>query len=97
MPPLRSRREDLPILINHFLQKANITHFKSVDTIPEPVLDALSRQSGLRFELVGSPSIPEFEKQLLAGEFDFACLIAGHYQAGLVGKIHVVAAARGKQ
>ncbi len=25
-----------------------------------------------------------------AGEFDFACLIAGHYQAGMVGKIKVV-------
>lgn len=24
-----------------------------------------------------------------AGEFDFACLIAGHYQAGMVGKIQV--------
>ena len=41
VPPLRSRKEDLPILINHFLQKANIAHFKSVDTIPEAVLDAL--------------------------------------------------------
>jgi uncharacterized cupredoxin-like copper-binding protein len=28
-----------------------------------------------------------------AGEFDFACLIAGHYQAGMVGKIEVVASA----
>jgi uncharacterized cupredoxin-like copper-binding protein len=26
-----------------------------------------------------------------AGEFDFACLIAGHYQAGMVGKITVLA------
>lgn len=26
-----------------------------------------------------------------AGEFDFACLIAGHYQAGMVGKINVAA------
>lgn len=26
-----------------------------------------------------------------AGEFDFACLIAGHYQAGMVGKINVIA------
>jgi uncharacterized cupredoxin-like copper-binding protein len=25
-----------------------------------------------------------------AGEFDFACLIAGHYQAGMVGKIKVL-------
>jgi uncharacterized cupredoxin-like copper-binding protein len=29
-----------------------------------------------------------------AGEFDFACLIAGHYQAGMVGKITVAAASR---
>lgn len=27
-----------------------------------------------------------------AGDFDFACLIAGHYQAGMVGKIKVIAA-----
>jgi uncharacterized cupredoxin-like copper-binding protein len=26
-----------------------------------------------------------------AGEFDFACLIAGHYQAGMVGKVRVAA------
>ncbi len=25
-----------------------------------------------------------------AGDFDFACLIAGHYQAGMVGKIKVI-------
>ncbi len=29
-----------------------------------------------------------------AGEFDFACLIAGHYQAGMVGKISVAAPSR---
>ncbi len=28
-----------------------------------------------------------------AGEFDFACLIAGHYEAGMVGKVKVAAAA----
>ena len=26
-----------------------------------------------------------------AGEFEFACLIAGHYQAGMIGKIRVLA------
>jgi len=31
-----------------------------------------------------------------AGEFDFACLIAGHYQAGMVGRIKVVAATGGR-
>jgi uncharacterized cupredoxin-like copper-binding protein len=29
------------------------------------------------------------------GDFDFACLIPGHYQAGMVGKIKVAAAANG--
>ena len=29
-----------------------------------------------------------------AGEFDFACLISGHYQAGMMGKVRVLAAAR---
>ena len=32
-----------------------------------------------------------------AGDFEFACLIAGHYQAGMVGKIKVVAAASDKR
>ena len=35
-----------------------------------------------------SPLIWTFNR---AGEFDFACLIAGHYQSGMVGKIRVVA------
>jgi uncharacterized cupredoxin-like copper-binding protein len=26
-----------------------------------------------------------------AGEFDFACLIPGHYQAGMIGKVRVIA------
>ena len=31
-----------------------------------------------------------------AGDFDFACLIPGHYQAGMVGKIKVTATGAGK-
>ncbi|UUX97796.1 cupredoxin family protein [Aquabacterium sp. J223] len=30
-----------------------------------------------------------------AGEFEFACLIAGHYQAGMVGTINVLAGGKG--
>jgi uncharacterized cupredoxin-like copper-binding protein len=30
-----------------------------------------------------------------AGNFDFACLVAGHYQAGMVGRIAVLAAGKG--
>lgn len=32
-----------------------------------------------------------------AGNFNFACLIAGHYQAGMVGTVTVLASAAGKQ
>ena len=32
-----------------------------------------------------------------AGDFDFACLIAGHYAAGMVGKVKVVATTTGKK
>jgi uncharacterized cupredoxin-like copper-binding protein len=31
------------------------------------------------------------------GDFDFACLIAGHYQAGMVGRIKVAVAGSGQQ
>jgi uncharacterized cupredoxin-like copper-binding protein len=43
--------------------------------------------------------VPSGEQEILVwtfnqpGQFDFACLIAGHYQAGMVGKITVVAKA----
>ena len=32
-----------------------------------------------------------------AGDFDFACLIAGHYQAGMVGKVRVTPAKGAKK
>jgi uncharacterized cupredoxin-like copper-binding protein len=32
-----------------------------------------------------------------AGDFDFACLMAGHYQAGMVGKIKVIASKGNKR
>ena len=49
-----------------------------IQAIWQPVLDAIEKQSGLHFELVGSPDIPGFEKQFLAGEFDFAYMNPYH-------------------
>ena len=34
LPPLRNRRNDIPLLANHFLKKHNARHGKSIDTIP---------------------------------------------------------------
>lgn len=44
-----------------------------------PILAQLQVQTGLRFQLVGSPNIPEFEKRVGQEEFDFAYL--NPYQA----------------
>ena len=41
VPPLRDRREDIPLLINHFLQKYNRQNFKNVDEVPRHVLELL--------------------------------------------------------
>lgn len=51
---------------------------RRIQTIWQPVLDALEKQTGIHFELVGTPSIPEFEKRLLAGDFDFAYMNPYH-------------------
>jgi transcriptional regulator with GAF, ATPase, and Fis domain len=41
LPPLRGRREDIPLLINHFLQKYNRENYKNVDEVPRHVLETL--------------------------------------------------------
>lgn len=44
----------------------------------QPVLAELSRRTGHNFVLEGSASIPEFERQFQAGEFDFVYLNPWH-------------------
>jgi two-component system response regulator HydG len=41
MPPLRERREDIPLLINHFLQKYNRINYKNVEEVPRHVQEML--------------------------------------------------------
>ncbi|MDX1697404.1 MAG: phosphate/phosphite/phosphonate ABC transporter substrate-binding protein [Thiohalobacterales bacterium] len=51
---------------------------RKIQHIWQPVLEALEEQTGIDFELVGSPGIPEFERQLMAGEFDLAYMNPYH-------------------
>jgi phosphonate transport system substrate-binding protein len=51
---------------------------RRIQAIWQPVLSAVEKHSGLRLELVGSPDIPQFENQLMAGEFDFAYMNPYH-------------------
>ncbi len=41
LPPLRERREDIPLLVNHFLEKYNQENSKNVTKISREVLDRL--------------------------------------------------------
>ena len=41
LPPLRERREDIPLLVNHFLEKYNRENDKSVTKLSREVLDLL--------------------------------------------------------
>ena len=43
IPPLRERREDIPILINHFLKKYKADITKRIDTVSSYALEALVR------------------------------------------------------
>lgn len=40
-PPLRDRREDIPTLVSHFVQKYSSKMGKAIDTVPKKVMDSL--------------------------------------------------------
>ncbi|MBU4129714.1 MAG: sigma-54 dependent transcriptional regulator [Proteobacteria bacterium] len=41
MPPLRQRREDIPLLVNHFVSKFNIKIGREIDTVSKHTLNTL--------------------------------------------------------
>ena len=43
LPPLRERTEDIPSLVRHFVHKFSQRHGKSIEHIPEEVMDILKR------------------------------------------------------
>ncbi len=45
---------------------------KRTHEIWRPILDALEQRTGLRFQLVGSPTISAFDGEFRSGRFDFA-------------------------
>jgi len=42
LPPLRERKEDIPVLVNHFLQKYNRKTKKNITSISSPAIRALT-------------------------------------------------------
>ncbi|MCA1908383.1 MAG: phosphate/phosphite/phosphonate ABC transporter substrate-binding protein [Magnetospirillum sp.] len=52
---------------------------RRINSVWRPLLDGLERQTGLTFRLDVPPSIPAFEKSLMAGEYDLAYMNPYHY------------------
>lgn len=52
----------------------------------KPILKRLEEETGLKFTLKGAPTIPAFEKELLAGNFDFSYM--NPYQIVIANKLH---------
>lgn len=48
-------------------------------SIWQPILDELHKETGYTFVFRGSPDIPSFEKEFLAGQFDLAYMNPYHY------------------
>lgn len=44
----------------------------------KPILNELENRTGLQFRMVGTPTIPSFEQQFMAGQFDFAYMNPYH-------------------
>ena len=45
IPPLRERKEDIPLLVRHFVMKHGTKLGKRIDTVPQKVMDALQSYS----------------------------------------------------
>lgn len=100
VPPLRDRREDIPVLMNHFLRKFCLRHRRDVTGFTARAIDAL-----LTYELPGN--IRELENMIergvilarAGGAIDTPHLFTGgelreHSSFGLRGDGHVASAGR---
>lgn len=51
---------------------------KKLRRIWMPILKQLEEKTGFKFKLIGAPTIPAFEKELLSGKFDFSYMNPFH-------------------
>lgn len=70
-------------------QKSGETPIYTVGIVPQfevrklhriwrPILDEVESRTGYRFKIIGSPTIPDFEKEFVSGSFDFSYMNPYH-------------------
>ena len=51
---------------------------RKLHRIWRPILDEIERRTNHRFKMIGSPTIPDFEREFMSGNFDFAYMNPYH-------------------
>jgi len=66
---LHAQAENKAVYTIGIVPQFEIRHIRK---IWNPILNEIKRSTGITLKLVGSPTIPDFENEVLAGNFDFA-------------------------
>jgi len=73
--PINAHAENKKTYTIGIVPQFEIRHIRK---IWNPILNEIEKKTGYKLKLVGSPTIPDFEREVTAGRFDFAYMNPYH-------------------
>lgn len=73
--PINAHAEQKKIYTIGIVPQFEIRHIRKIWS---PILNEIEKNTGYKLKLIGSPTIPDFEKEFNAGNFDFAYMNPYH-------------------